>query len=138
MQVKLTTIKPSKQLILLLLFVYCLAALAILLSGIAWYFKGLWLAILFKVAKRQLKQHFFLSDSRSIVALAKQQDFWLLTLPTHERVPAELKQNSLITYSLMVLNFKTYELGGLTTIFTPGMVGFQEYRRMMVYFRHGK
>jgi hypothetical protein len=131
-------LQPSKKLILFAIFLYGGAAFALLMNTLPCYYKLILFLILLINAPLYFKQ-LLLQDPFSINALWKANtSFWTLQLQNQDVVHAQLRTNSLITHFLMVLNFKCEPHLKLTAILTPESVGFQDYRKLLVYLYHSK
>lgn len=132
-------INPSKKLFLFALTIYLSTALIILLASLNWFIKILLILFLLTNGKKYFKQKILLTNYFSIRAFWKSsEDFWFLKQKCGETLCAFLKNNSLVTQFLLVLNFYTEERKSVSVIITPESIGRSNYRRLLGHLYHSK
>lgn len=132
------TLKPSRKLVLAGFLLYALALSAILIASLPIFLTLVLITLVAMNGSLYFRRYLLLKHPQAIVAMAKAGAFWSLRLANNEVLTAELKQNSLVTHFLMVMNFKCQSSSHLTAILSPECTGLENYRQLLVLLKYSR
>lgn len=131
------SIKPSNQLILLIILVYMTTTILILLCGLTTWLKFALVTIIFINAKYYAKRNLLQTSKNAVLEFWRTDEgFWCLQFGNSQTLFAFLKPPSFVTQFLMILKFSTENRQKIFIILTPNCIGKDNYRRLISFLIH--